>query len=152
MTARALFDDLLNNRDPEMLATTRLFETLRGLRAERRAGLAWASWAEGAFIDPADAEAAPTRLAADSAGVTLDFPVTYRGAHATAVLGLDLDGTPYLALEAGGPLTFAIAGVERTLRAGEEVLLPGLDAPPSALAARDASGVTVALTAEAAPR
>lgn len=145
MTARTLYDDLLTGADAEHAPITALFAALRDLRAARHAGLAWAEWSEGAFVEDPGAYEAPLRLAADSGTTDLAFPVTYAADGIAVVLGVEVDGTPYLALDTDAPLSVEIEGRTVHLRPGDELPLPDLLAPPAALSARRDDGAPVTL-------
>jgi hypothetical protein len=151
MSARDLYEQLLDptTAAPEDQATAALLAELRALRTARREGLAWAEYAEGVWTtDEPDAEvAAPERLAAESAAA-VDFPATYTDGACTLVIGLGLDGTPYLALDAApSVLTVRVDGASHTLSPDQEIHLHELIAPPRQLQVQYPDGTLVTLTA-----
>lgn len=103
------------------------------VREQRATGLAQAEFEEGQWVDDAaqpwlDADLDDLALAArDTAD--LDFPVRYRGAGLTVLLGLDEDGRTYGLLEVGpGPVRLA----GQSLAVGVEVRV-SFDEPPQVL-------------------
>jgi hypothetical protein len=153
MTGRDTYELMLTAEglpDDDLQVATFLAR-LRAARAERRRGLAWAEYEEGLWAAEADiaeeVASAPLRLAAES-GPPLDFPATYTDGTWTVVIGLDLDGTPYLALDAGpGPVTIVVDGAAHPLAPGSEARLSELVAPPRTLLLRLADGTEHTLRA-----
>jgi hypothetical protein len=150
--SRDLYESLFDRTEAEKMGEdavwmSLLTEAAEGLRAWRAESLAAAEFEEGLWVeaDPrSSADGTPLRLAAADEPER-DWPVTYGAGPWSVLLSLDTTGQPYALLAGPGEVTLRIGAILLDIGPGEELPLPGLDAPPADITLVDEEGQHVVL-------